>query len=41
MHDWYYTSGGAEKVIHSINNIWDDFDHYSLIDFLYHYELFL
>lgn len=34
MHDWYYINGGAEKVIHSINNIWDDFDHYSLIDFL-------
>ena len=34
MHDWYYTNGGAEKVIHSINNIWGDFDHYSLIDFL-------
>lgn len=34
VHDWYYTNGGAEKVIHSINNVWDDFEHYSLIDFL-------
>lgn len=34
VHDWYYVNGGAEKVIHSLNNIWDDFDHYSLIDFL-------
>lgn len=34
VHDWYYVNGGAEKVIHSINNIWDDFDHYALIDFL-------
>ncbi len=33
-HDWYYTNGGAEKVIHSITNIWNDFDHFSLIDFL-------
>lgn len=32
--DWYYTNGGAEKVIESINEIWDDFDHYALIDFL-------
>lgn len=34
VHDWYYVSGGAEKVIHSFNNIWSDFDHYALIDFL-------
>lgn len=34
IQDWYYVNGGAEKVIHSINNIWDDFDHYALIDFL-------
>lgn len=32
--DWYYVNGGAEKVIHSINSIWNDFDHYALIDFL-------
>ncbi len=34
IHDWYYVNGGAEKVIHSFNNIWDDFDHHALIDFL-------
>jgi len=34
IHDWYYINGGAEKVIHSLNNIWRDFDHYALIDFL-------
>lgn len=34
VHDWYYTNGGAEKVIHSINSVWDDFDHFALIDFL-------
>lgn len=34
IHDWYYVNGGAEKVLHSINNLWDDFDHYALIDFL-------
>ena len=32
--DWYYVNGGAEKVIHSLNTIWDDFEHFSLIDFL-------
>lgn len=32
--DWYYVNGGAEKVIHSLNSIWDDFEHYALIDFL-------
>ena len=34
IHDWYYTNGGAEKVIHSLNNVWNDFEHYALIDFL-------
>lgn len=34
ISDWYYVNGGAEKVIHSINSIWKDFDHYALIDFL-------
>lgn len=34
ISDWYYVNGGAEKVIHSINKIWDDFDHFALIDFL-------
>jgi glycosyltransferase involved in cell wall biosynthesis len=34
VHDWYYVNGGAEKVIQSFNNIWPDFEHYALIDFL-------
>jgi glycosyltransferase involved in cell wall biosynthesis len=34
VHDWYYVNGGAEKVIHSFNNVWEDFDHFALIDFL-------
>ncbi len=34
ISDWYYVNGGAEKVIHSINSIWKDFDHFALIDFL-------
>lgn len=34
IHDWYYVNGGAEKVIHSINSIWKDFEHFALIDFL-------
>ncbi|TXD83948.1 glycosyltransferase family 4 protein [Subsaximicrobium wynnwilliamsii] len=34
VHDWYYISGGAEKVIHSFNSVYDDFEHYALVDFL-------
>lgn len=34
VHDWYYTNAGGEKVVHSINNLWYDFDHFALIDFL-------
>ncbi len=34
VHDWYYVSGGAEKVIHSIVNTYDDLEHFALIDFL-------
>jgi glycosyltransferase involved in cell wall biosynthesis len=34
VHDWYYVNGGAEKVVQSMNNIWPDFDHFALIDFL-------
>jgi glycosyltransferase involved in cell wall biosynthesis len=34
VHDWYYVNGGAEKVIHSLNNIYGDFEHYALVDFL-------
>lgn len=32
IHDWYTVYGGAERCVESFNNIWDDFDHYSLID---------
>lgn len=34
INDWYYVNGGAEKVIHSLNSIWNDFDHFAIIDFL-------
>lgn len=34
VHDWYYINGGAEKVVHSFNKIWNDFEHYALVDFL-------
>lgn len=34
VHDWYYVNGGAEKVVHSFNSIWNDFEHYALVDFL-------
>lgn len=34
VQDWYYVNGGAEKVLHSINTIWDDFEHFALVDFL-------
>ncbi len=34
VHDWYYVNGGAEKVIHSFVNIWNDLEHYALVDFL-------
>ncbi|MEJ1221504.1 glycosyltransferase family 4 protein [Sediminicola sp. 1XM1-17] len=34
IHDWYYINGGAEKVIHSFNQIWSDFEHFGLVDFL-------
>lgn len=32
VHDWYTVYGGAEKCVESFTNIWDDFDHFSLID---------
>lgn len=32
VHDWYSVYGGAERCIESFTNIWDDFDHYSLIE---------
>jgi glycosyltransferase involved in cell wall biosynthesis len=34
VHDWFSVYAGAEKCIESFTNIWDDFDVYSLIDFL-------
>jgi len=34
VHDWYYVNGGAEKVLHSMNAIWSDFNHFALVDFL-------
>ena len=34
VHDWFKDFGGAEKCVESFTNIWDDFDIYSLIDFL-------
>lgn len=34
VHDWYYTNGGAEKVVRSINHIYPEIENYALIDFL-------
>jgi len=34
IHDWFSVYAGAEKCVGSFTNIWDDFDVYSLIDFL-------
>ena len=34
IHDWFSTYAGAEKCIECFTNIWDDFEIYSLIDFL-------
>jgi len=34
IHDWFSVYAGAEKCIESFTNIWDDFEVYSLIDFL-------
>lgn len=34
IHDWLVVSAGAEKCVQSFTNIWDDFDIFSLIDFL-------
>lgn len=43
VHDWYTVYGGAERCVESFTNIWDDFDHFSLIDDLSdpHRELIL
>ncbi len=34
IHDWYTQYGGAERCIESFTNIWDDFDHFTLVDTL-------
>ena len=34
VHDWFSVYAGAEKCVESFTNIWDDFNIYSLIDFL-------
>lgn len=34
IHDWFSVYAGAEKCIESFTNIWNDFEVYSLIDFL-------
>ena len=34
IHDWFSTYAGAEKCVESFTDIWDDFEIYSLIDFL-------
>jgi len=34
VQDWFSVYAGAEKCVESFTNIWDDFDIYSLIDFL-------
>ncbi len=36
VHDWFSVYAGAEKCVESFTNIWDDFEVYSLIDFLSH-----
>ncbi|MCO6564918.1 MAG: glycosyltransferase [Apibacter sp.] len=32
VHDWYCTIGGGEMVVKALNEIWDDFDLFSLVD---------
>ena len=34
IHDWFSTYAGAEKCVESFTDIWDDFEIYSLVDFL-------
>ena len=34
VHDWFSVYAGAEKCVESFTNIWDDFEIFSLIDFL-------
>jgi len=33
INDWYYVNAGADRIPQSLINIWDDFEHYALIDF--------
>ncbi len=34
VHDWYTQYSGGERCIESFTNIWDDFDHFTLVDTL-------
>jgi len=34
IHEWFTSYAGSEKCVESFTNIWDDFEVYSLIDFL-------
>lgn len=34
IHEWFTSYAGSEKCIESFTNIWDDFEVYSLIDYL-------
>lgn len=34
VHDWFSVYAGAERCVESFTNIWDDFDIFSLVDFL-------
>ncbi len=34
VHDWFVVYGGAEKCVESFTNIYEDFDIYSLVDYL-------
>ncbi len=32
IHDWYTQYSGAENCIESLTNVWQDFDHFTLVD---------
>lgn len=34
VHEWYEVAAGSEKCAESFTNIWNDFDHFALVDFL-------
>lgn len=34
IHEWYEVAAGSEKCVESFTNIWNDFDHFALVDFL-------